>query len=121
MMIELLLLCDDCRTRIDNPEKAEVAFGWNDDHGEKPLVVHKPYACPRWRHRLDNLPSNVRKRGSFELCCYLGSLGLCEIVADIERGDLTTEAGLVMIRRLHVTGFEQYRKKRQEAIDAGAG
>ena len=80
-----------------------------------------PYACPRWKHQVNSLPRHVRERGTANLDRYLGSIGLLELLEDIEAGEFPQEVGLVLIRRLHVRGYEQYRLGRREMNADGDG
>ncbi len=111
-----LLFCDDCKCPINEPEEALAAWAPNDEGQKRVMVVHELDACPRWKHVVDRVRPH---RPTVPLHHYLGHRGLCTLLSDMERGELHPEAGFALIRRLHVRGYEEYRRLREKAVDAG--
>jgi hypothetical protein len=101
---------------ITNPRDGELAWAWKDEAKQRARVVHVPYACPRWKHTESGPPP----RGTENLDYFLGRLGLLELLARIDSGDLPVAMGLELVRRLHVPGYEQYRLFRREYNASGA-
>jgi hypothetical protein len=111
------LLCDDCEYEIADPPQAKLI--WESLQPGKVKIVHAPLACERWRHYGHALPGHITDRRTMSLGRYLGPLGLLELLACIQRGDLPVEMGLEVIRRLHVPGYEEYCVFRAENPEYG--
>src|SRR4051794_24673785 len=95
----VLLYCDDCKCVIEDPKKALVAWSPSDEEHKNVKVVHAPYACPRWKDVAD---TRWPRRPTVPLPSYLGHLGLCALLFDMESGALHRESAIELIRRLHV-------------------
>ena len=113
------LYCDDCGFPINDVKDAELAWARYDDEHNKVLVVHCPYACPRWKRRARCLPPEIGGRGTHNLELFVGAAGLIELLAWIQEGEFPVAIGLELVRRLHVPGYEAYRKQWQANTEAG--
>lgn len=120
MSRKVRLVCDDCDMEITDPCDGELAWAWKDEEKKRVLVVHAPYACPRWEHQTLHLPRHVQERGTANLDYFMGRSGLLELLARIETGDMPVGMGLELIRRLHVPGYEEYRLDRKKHNAGGS-
>lgn len=112
--MKVRLVCDDCGCEIMDAADGELAVGRKDRQRKCVLVVHVPSACERWKHKIHNPPQEIKERGTIRLDCFIGRLGLLDLIAKIEDGFWPAETGWELIRRLHVPGYEQYRLFRRE-------
>jgi hypothetical protein len=119
-------ICDFCGGPINKPEDGLVE--WVDFEESKPgrslrLVHNSKYVTGSRKDSCTlndaELVSDKESVGSNSLADYIGDNGLMHLLTLISESTLSTHDVLEMIKRLHITGYEQARKHFKEAINAG--